>query len=532
MQPRRSPPVNPAPARTPLETGLAHYNGGRPGQALECFRRAAENGEKSAEARCFMAHCLHALGRSREARSLLAKLIRSEPSYLPARLGLASVLELSGRLGQARVILEKAVERDLKNPRARTALSGVLRNLAVKAREEGNFKQAEKYWSELLAWAPDDKEAGGALEWFKSRRAPKAAPRKIAKKPPVIGGRQKLFQALLRRGKFRPAFELAEALLDEKSDLRPNQAFWWPWYKRETHRKILDRLIRSDPSPWAYYYRGLLRGAEGFDWEGNLAELSYLERLSKFQASRYGWMNVRAGQAFLLAGRHRKAAKLLEKALRCRPVDWPLHAYRAEVFLCQDKPARALAEMDRAFALAPRAEKGKVLGWRGEIELWRGNYDEAFRLADAACAQGADFAFCWRGAAKLKQGYPRKALRYLDRAIEKIPSDLESRVWRGEARRELGMFRQALSDLNRVPDWIWGRWNRALVYAALGDEKRLRKEFLSLPGYAVDYAREKIGISGRRALSADEMKRILSAGLEMSRGFRRNGYRQAVWIKS
>lgn len=515
-----------------VKSGFDCYNEGCPEQAVEYFRRAIKGGDGSAEARCFLAHSLHAAGHGAQACLLMGKLIRSHPSYMPARLGLAGMKRLQGRLDEARSILEGALKLEPGNPRVRTTLWEVLRALALGALESGDLKTSEKYWSELLLGVPDDREARFQLEAIKSKRSPGALKGPSKKGPRLVSEnsarRQKRFQDLLAQGEFHRAFELGERLLDEASDLRPNQAFWWPWYKRKNHRKILDRLILSKPTPWAYYYRGLLRGAEGF--EPDALELSHLEKISRFEASRYGWMNIRAGQAFLLAGRSRTALRLLSSALRCKPVDWPLHGYRAEALLCQNEPARALAEMDQALEAAPKEEKGKVLGWRGELELWRGNYDEAFRLSERACAQGGVFAFCWRGASKLKQGHPREALGFLDHAIKNFPFDLESYVWRGEARRELRLFIEALEDLSRVPDFVWGRWNRALVHAEMGNEKYLRADFASLPDYAIAYVRKRVGLRGRGALSPADMKRILAAGLEMSRGFRRNGYRQAVWM--
>ena len=115
--------------------------------------------------------------------------------------------------------------------------------------------------------------------------------------------------------------------------------------------------------------------------------------------------------------------------------------------------------------------------------------------------------------------------------MARFPRDFEAYVWRGEARRELGLYREALKDLNEEslahkkrepPIWLWALVNRALVKAALGDAAGLRADFDALPSYFTEYLRAKTGLGDPEAL--------LKASLELSRGFRREEYRQAIWM--
>lgn len=518
-----------------------------------------------------LASLLRLEGGHGKARSVLLDALKLDPRCVAARQALCEVVRSSALEFQAMEKLEKAqscweeLQKLLpEDPETRRELHALIlkRKAAKKAgtphpaqkagkkrrdvEEEwlakargyqvsGHWKKAQRILRGTIAHFPRSIQA--YLDLFviachqgDSERASAFLQRAKRLDVDVISNPQERFQALLILGRFPQAFAIGESLLDEGAIARPSQAFWWSWYDRRAHLRSLSHLVKSAPSPWAYYYRGLVRGAEGASLEENKEDLAYLSRLSNFKPSRYGWMNVRAGQAYLNAGQCDKAARILRRALKYKPIDWTAHGYLAEALLCLGLPAAARKEMRRAQAAAPKKERGQVLAWRGELELWRGHYDEAFRLSQAACGLGAIFAFCWRGAAKLKQGKPREALKYLDQAVKLHPIDLEAYVWRGQAKWELGLLRESLEDFNRAPDWIWSRCGRALVRAALKDYQGMKEDFNFLPGSMAAYLKKKAGFPPGKALNVEEMREILKLGFKLSRGFRRNGYGQMLWM--
>ena len=205
----------------------------------------------------------------------------------------------------------------------------------------------------------------------------------------------------------------------------------------------------------------------------------------------------------------------------------------AETYLCLGRPGDAFAEMDLALRAAPPSEAGQVLAWRGAFNLWLGRYEEALPLLDEACRLDAQCAFCWKAATLLKLGKPKPALELLDLTLERYPLDFEALVWRGEAKRALGRPKDALKDLDRVPPAVglWALFNRALAKEALKDHKGMRAAFDAIPAFVVAYIRKRTGLPLSSPPAASEMKAVLAAGLSLSHGFRREEYRQAIWMR-
>lgn len=652
-----------------FQAGVAHFNAGRFPAALECFERAAAidrgrngaRGRVSPELRCFLAHSLHASGRTEEAIPLLKALCRREPGYPPAALSLAQLLRAGGRLAEAQRVLAAAARRFPRHPGARRLLLEVLRSRALEAREAGAQAEAERFWAGILERDPRCPEARRELEgarfkralackargdwsqaarlllplsrsglateavrgeleealrnqalecqasglpgqarrlWAKllalrpghgqarrelvallrsqaqeeGRRARWAEARRILERvlrlTPEDGGvkeelarllrerarrseaegawrrargfwaraetvrprdyreRADRFRALAGRGRYREAFMEGERILDEDPTLFDLRAFWAPWDVSKlrrlapVHVRILDRLLGAKATAWGYYYRGFLRGERG---------LEDFRRLERFSSRRYGWMQGRAGQTCLQMGRYDEAVRRLRRALRWRPADWRMHGYAAEALLCLGRREEAFREIDKAKESAPRDEVGQALAWRAALDLWSGQYEEAFHEADWACALGAPYAYGWRGAARLKLGDARGALRLLEEGLRLYPNDAEAKVWRGEAQRSLGLHRKALRGLDEGLG-VWAGFNRALALAALKDGAGLRREFQALPASMIAYLARRLGL-GRGPYGAKDMVKMLEAGLGLSGGYRRQeGYGNVLWM--
>lgn len=347
----------------------------------------------------------------------------------------------------------------------------------------------------------------------------------------TLGGGE-AFSALMKLGRYKAAVARAERILDGEPDLADMRAFWdpWAWDARgsaEERRGELAKMARAlgpdSGSPWLHFYRGISSGSD---------DLREFEGLARHPAKRYGWMFMKAGRTAFNVGRFDKGEEWLRRALEHESVDWRAHGYLAEGLLCLRRPEEALREMERALAAAPEREARDVLAWRGGLNLWLGRYETALAQLEEACRLDASFAYCWRGGALVKLGRHAEALERLDETVRRFPQDLESYTWRGEAKRELGLFRESLEDLGvksyaGSPDGrslcVWSLVNRALAKSALGDRDGFRKDFDAIPAFLVAHIRAETG-------HADPEK-ILRAGLDLSRGFRRDDYRQAIWMK-
>jgi tetratricopeptide (TPR) repeat protein len=146
---------------------------------------------------------------------------------------------------------------------------------------------------------------------------------------------------------------------------------------------------------------------------------------------------------WLLERRDPAAPSHLEAALRLNRRDWRsannLGVWRLE----SGEPAAAVADFNRALALAP-SEAG-ILTNRARARLALGEVDAA--LADFGAAIERDRraapAFCWRGWIRLQNGDGPGALEDLDAAAALAPGDFDTRLFRGIARRKTGRAEEA-----------------------------------------------------------------------------------------
>lgn len=342
----------------------------------------------------------------------------------------------------------------------------------------------------------------------------------------TLGGGE-AFSALMKLGRHKEAVARGERVLDGKPSLDDMRWFWnpWGWDERGSpaaRRTELAKMARTvgARSPWLHFYRGDLGGAQG---------LASYARLAAFPAKRYGWMLMKAGRAAFNAGRFDDGVAWLTASLGHTAVDWRARGYLAEGLLCLGREQEAFAQLDRALRDAPEKERGDVLAWRGALDLWTGRYEEALGRLEEACGLGATFAYCWRGGALVKLRRYDEAIVRLDETVRLFPQDFEAYVWRAEAKRELGRHAEALADLAKkpyadargeLPIWLWALVNRALVKEALGDRAGFAADFRAVPAFVI--ARAKKG--------REDKAEILRAALDLSRGYRRDDYRQAIWM--
>lgn len=514
---------------------------GRPEEAKALLKRMLSQGRDREDARRMFTHLCRrgaevrwAMGRWKEAEDFVRSLLRlySTEKGAPFRSG-TSKSDSHKRMAEGSSARPKPVLR---------STDGSSRSDKIRSRlSRGRWAEAARLVRRSMAAGLDTGsarrdlgdvlrlKASECLAWGKKERSKRLAARALCLDRAIISADINGFGALLRLGKYEQAFDLGESLLDAGPTLDDYKEFGAPWrwapleHFQSPHLTMLDKIIEKNlDSPWAYYYCGSLRG--GYS---GLAEFA---RIDRFPVSRYGWMHLRMGLAHLNLGLFRGAIKCLQVAIRHKPVNWIGYGYLAEANLCLGRRAAAFREFERAMAAAPAGDFAAVMAWRAEIRLWLGQYQKALRELEESSRKGCPASHCWRGAALLKLGRPREALKSLDQAIGAAIHDAEAYVWRAETKYRLGMYREALEDLSREPIGLWARVIRALVRAKLDDGEGMRQDFDKIPEFVISYLRRKAGFDVERELMAREMAALLETALRLARGVRRDGYEQAVWM--
>lgn len=353
-----------------------------------------------------------------------------------------------------------------------------------------------------------------------------------------------VFSALMCERKYRSAFRLGEAVLDRFGRFESPGLLLWPWWRKIRRAVTEDRFLvrelsrmraaaKSGGFPhWFAYYRAVLLSDIGRNREA-MAEYKHIRVLN---AERYSWMF----QSFVLVKLGLRdfagAVAICRTVLKRAPSHWWVRCRLAEALLAQGRTKEALREFARARAgTSGPSERREVLTWHGEALLWLGEYDAALTLLDEAVALGArTFVHGWRGAVHLKRGDYERALADLDRAVALDPKDLEARCWRGEAYRLMGRHADSVRDLDVViqvaPSDFWARFNRALVRDALGDEAGMLADASAIPPHVTDFLRGRLGLAPAGPLNPVEARRLLTSGLELSRGVRRwEVHVQPIW---
>jgi tetratricopeptide (TPR) repeat protein len=349
-------------------------------------------------------------------------------------------------------------------------------------------------------------------------------------------------RGLVAAGKFEPAFALGDRIMATRPPAEVVEAIMYPVDRGlatfpdsglyDLLQAALRRSGRGRFRPWFILLTTVL--LDRLRWSSEaLRESEKLMSLPR----RYGWMRWHRG-LMLLNNHWDKAAAAAEfqAVLESAPQVWKAHALLAELALARGERRRALRTMDELLLTVPESDRTSVLGWRGEMRLWIGEYREALPDLDLAVARQSPLAQCWRGAANVKLGNFPEALRDLDSQLRSHPEDQEALVWRGEARRLMGQWREALTDLDAACRFgnspLWAYINRALTRARLRDVAGLWSDYLLVPEWVRSYFSWKLGAD----VKPDTPPRIitiqLEAILEAARGIRRNDqYLYSLWLK-
>ena len=558
-----------------LSQGLARR--GLKDKALKILRRAARSYPNDDEIVAATARLLEESGLAKKAESLLRETRRRRPrsesvvallsdllensdrgdeavdllrrdaaKSAVSGVRLAQILLRRGRPGDAEEALSAALERAPRNAEAWRMLGRVRAS-------QGRLRESYAAHRKALDFAPQSLESSFFLAEMLLRlgrpdkaRALLAPARRALRSSAGIEGLMDRFDAAILCLDFDEAADAGEKILDATRSFgclnRMSRPFFRDefdfialpsGYKRKAFAALDEHLARRPGSPWGRYYRSLLTDMLGV---GKPASAD-IAKINSLPRSRYGWMRGHIGEVELITHRNFPAARaaLAAAARACEPGDWAAQCMLAEVLLCQGDAAACRRAFDAAEKMAPAAEWGEVSAWRGEVLLWSGDYAKALKALDAAIAgRHSRFAQGWRGGALVKLGRYDEALAALERATAMVPHDGEARTWRVEALYRLGRFREACEEA----DFSASHYERycgfhlhvlrGLSRGALGDVVGMRADFGRVPRDITEYAAQSLRIA---PASAADAKRLLEAILDLSRGVRRGGYENSVWMR-
>ena len=164
--------------------GLTHMREGRPGMALEDFKKAVKQDGKNAYFYKGLGVCYLQLGRAGDAASALRKALQINPYYVDARNDLGTALIMSGKREEGKAELLTAFN-DPTNPTPE-----------LSARNLGSAFLEEKRWGE-------------AANWFRSS---------LSRNPRLLDSSLGLSDALLAQGRAEEAARATEDALKGAPD--------------------------------------------------------------------------------------------------------------------------------------------------------------------------------------------------------------------------------------------------------------------------------------------------------------------------
>lgn len=350
-------------------------------------------------------------------------------------------------------------------------------------------------------------------------------------------------RSLAIAGSFDKAFALGERIMAARPPAEVVEALMYPFDKGlttlpATHFYDLLSIIKRRPRPRRFQAWYVLMSSVLLDrlrWaDETIRESEKLLGLPR----RYGWMRWHRG--LLILNKHwnySEARADFRAVLDSAPQIWKAKALLAEIDISQGKTSQAFLAMAQLSRSLQGADLASARAWRGEMRLWIGQYRRALPDLDWAVQQGSQLALCWRGACFIKLGLFPEALRDLNVQLRAHPDDYEAMVWRGEARRLMGLSREALEDLDAVcrhgSHELWAHVNRGLIRASLGDRAGLWADYSILPDWVRCYFVWKLGKEIRPDSPPSEVTAQLEAILRAARGIRRNNkYLFALWLPS
>ena len=196
----------------------------------------------------------------------------------------------------------------------------------------------------------------------------------------------------------------------------------------------LDAAIRAgSQDPEVFIRRGTARVALG-KFDGGIDDLSkVLERQGDRRAALY-----QRGVAYTMMGQHNKAVADFDKLIQVQPNYPAAHAGRALARLAQEDFAGAAADCDEAIRVNRHDADAHFM--RGRLHLRTPDDEQAYIDAVTHIMR----------AVRLDAGLAKAALAELEPILQRRPDFTSALQARGVARYQLGDFKGALADLDRI----------------------------------------------------------------------------------
>lgn len=264
-----------------------------------------------------------------------------------------------------------------------------------------------------------------------------------------------------------------------------------------------------------------LLGEPAEPWRSDPVSAS-LEVLGRFGGNRGEWLTELApGRGVLGISR-----------VHLPRADSVLSSRTAAADLLRSIGALGVEEVERRFdALAEEYPLSPhPLAYRGELDLWLGQYEQAVARFDAALSRApARWGYVGRAAAEILLGRWAQADATLSRCAEVFTPvrGATTHVYVGEMWRKRGEHARAIVELNEAvsakPGRVGARMNLALSHRALGHEDEARAIFASLakevPRLLWD-AYRALGEAPRWPLPPERLEEIFLSALTLMRGNR------------
>ena len=271
---------------------------------------------------------------------------------------------------------------------------------------------------------------------------------------------------------------------------------------------------RQAPGAAAVLYKGIISEKDG----------SFAER---------AWLHFKTAEVLLNSGFYKEAAAVFKRLIGGEPGNIQAWGRLAEALFCSGGKKQALALLQKGYA---KTGDAALKVWRGELNLWAGNYAGALRDLNHGGAGNHMLASCWRGAALFKTGRDKEAEFELKRYVAARPCDLEARLWLSEIYESRGLLHKAEKEITSIlhenPTHLWGWINRGILHGKKKDPAALLRDFKLSPAMSAALAK-KAGIKPGRNYSHQEIELLLKTARTLARGCRRHEtYILPVWLKA
>lgn len=171
-----------------------------------------------------------------------------------------------------------------------------------------------------------------------------------------------------------------------------------------------------------------------------------------------------------------EAITLLQPIVETTPYDEETHLLLIESRQSSGDSAAAFALAEKAAARFPAS--AQVLAWLGFQLQFAGRYEEAKLPLQRALEYDPAFPIPLQllGEVFLKEEDFQQAAKWLARAAERMPGDIETLISLSRAQAESGETTQALETLRRAPKDARVHLQLSRLYYRLGDEAKARQE--------------------------------------------------------